>query len=325
MLSLTKICILIAILLVAMEGKGANVKTPNEDQDIQMMEEEKEATGDSIEENIKDEEEPVGTIYDAESCSELWKKYNVSTGKYNLRINGSIAKNVQCYMMKFCNIMDGWTSMGLMRAFNGCRPSFILNENHSNECTRKKSAPGCAGITFPSHRIEYTTICGIVLGYQKGRTGGFYKNKSINEAYLDGVSITRFVDGERVHVYSFAAGRDEQRNIQRCCPCKARPRGIYVPSFVGNNYICESGSSDKPSRHKTYRNDFLWDEWGIHYREAACQPPRLSPFHDPPGLPYGHFLVSVPATTSDLELRLCGNIPKSKGAALLIFYNIVVR
>ena len=58
MLSLTKICILIAILLVAMEVRGANVKTPNKYQDIQMMEEEKEATGDSIdemEENVEDE------------------------------------------------------------------------------------------------------------------------------------------------------------------------------------------------------------------------------------------------------------------------------
>ena len=67
MLSLTKICILIAILLVAMEVRGANVKTPNEDQDIQMMEEEKEATGDSIdemEENVEDEAEKENNLED---------------------------------------------------------------------------------------------------------------------------------------------------------------------------------------------------------------------------------------------------------------------
>ena len=67
MLSLTKICILIAILLVAMEGKGANVKTPNEYQGIQMMEEEKEATGDSIdkmEENVEDEAEKKNNLED---------------------------------------------------------------------------------------------------------------------------------------------------------------------------------------------------------------------------------------------------------------------
>ena len=67
MLSLTKICILIAILLVAMEVRGANVKTPNEYQDIQMMEEEKEATGDSIdemEENVEDEAEKENNLED---------------------------------------------------------------------------------------------------------------------------------------------------------------------------------------------------------------------------------------------------------------------
>ena len=60
--SLTKICILSAILLVAMEVRGENVKTPNEDQNIQMMDEEKEATGDSIdemEENAENEAEAV--------------------------------------------------------------------------------------------------------------------------------------------------------------------------------------------------------------------------------------------------------------------------
>ena len=67
MLSLTKICILIAILLVAMEVRGANVKTPNEHQDIQMMEEEKAATGDSIdemEENVEDKAEKENNLED---------------------------------------------------------------------------------------------------------------------------------------------------------------------------------------------------------------------------------------------------------------------
>ena len=47
----------------------------------------------------------------------------------------------------------------------------------------------------------------------------------------------------------------------RVCPCDAT-RTIHIPSFVANNYFCESGVNQQwdDNRHFTLNsNDTLWD------------------------------------------------------------------
>ena len=62
----------------------------------------------------------------------------------------------------------------------------------------------------------------------------------INKAYLDGVSITR--GSPRKHIWSFASGLTEQQTDQYVCPCNVGATSLsHTPSFVGNDYYCESG------------------------------------------------------------------------------------
>ena len=60
--------------------------------------------------------------------------------------------------------------------------------------------------------------------------------------YLDGISVTH--GSPRQHIWSFIGGYDEQ---SRSCPCvNGSTVGSSIPSFVGQNYFCESGLTQYP-------------------------------------------------------------------------------
>jgi len=82
---------------------------------------------------------------------------------------------------------------------------------------------------------------------------------SINEAYVDGVSIT--IGFPRKHVWTYAAGlSDDFDNSTSNCPCAAFP-GPPPPSFVGEHFYCESGNLGTVNyEHDVcYTADPLWD------------------------------------------------------------------
>ena len=85
----------------------------------------------------------------------------------------------------------------------------------------------------------------MVVGYQKGSPDGFnsYVHKtSINDPYVDGVSIT--YGSSRKHIWSYAAGVSESYSgsQQLTCPCSLHG-GAPAPSFVRDHYYCESGTT----------------------------------------------------------------------------------
>ena len=66
----------------------------------------------------------------------------------------------------------------------------------------------------------------------------------IDQSYVSGLSIT-YSNNPRKHIWTFASGFSERYDIAWNCPCSIYP-GNDPPSFVGNNYYCESGSVDYP-------------------------------------------------------------------------------
>ena len=93
--------------------------------------------------------------------------------------------------------------------------------------------PGCNSVVFSTHRMKYTKVTGRVIDYQYASPDGFrpyghashparctFDEAYLDEAYLDGVSITHGTP--RQHVWSFAAAHSEQ--VQR--------------SLIGTTYSC---------------------------------------------------------------------------------------
>ena len=80
--------------------------------------------------------------------------------------------------------------------------------------------------------------------------------------------------------------------------------GAVTPSYVGNNYFCESGNLNSLVYSIVLdASDPLWDGEGC--RSSTCR--KLS---SPPGMTAPWFCRQIPLTTADdIEVRICGDQP----------------
>ena len=151
-----------------------------------------------------------------------------------------------------------------------------------------------AGSYHQCHSIFYhtdhsfTRICGQVIAYQYGYPDSFHRS-TIDQPYVEGVSITHG-RSQRSHIWTFAADGKETSNT---CPCEG---GGSPPSFVGNNYYCESGYKGTSNPLGIlYTSDPLWDGAGCESEGSCCS---TAPW----------FTVDlVNPTTDDIEVRICAN------------------
>ena len=167
---------------------------------------------------------------------------------------------------------------------------------------RSNTFPGsCEGLNYTTGSEQYNQVCGRITGYQIGHPQSFISSsgRSINTRYVDGISVTR--GSPRQNVWSFAAGiDDQQRQYPGTCPCVTGSTiGSRIPSFVGQNYFCESGLTQWPGTHGVFYpdGDPLWDGQGCGPTSACCT------FNSPPW-----FNVQLPSPTTDnIEVRICSN------------------
>ena len=157
----------------------------------------------------------------------------------------------------------------------------------------------CVSASFSSHGVEYSRVCGRIIGYQFGRVNGFWEYHdhqiSIDSYFLDGIVLT--YGSPRCHIWSFVAGADQRRNDIHGCPCNSGSFSGTIPPYVQNDYFCDSGHQySTPPSFIYYVNDPLWNGAGCVHG-SCCQ------FNSPPW-----FCKDLPHPTSeDIELRLCLN------------------
>ena len=81
------------------------------------------------------------------------------------------------------------------------------------------------------------------------------------------------------------------------CPCNTPPGALQqIPSYVGNDYFCESGNPNNNWQFVLYSNDPLWDGEGCGTQEGNCCAAS--------GLPWFH-KTFINSTSEYLELRVC--------------------
>ena len=166
-------------------------------------------------------------------------------------------------------------------------------------CGRRSSTGSCEGVNYTTGSEQYDQVCGRIIGYQIGSPDTFTR-QSINSYYMDGISVTH--GSPRQHIWSFVAGVDEDSSFHSAssCPCvtgsTARSR---IPSFVGQNYFCESGITEWDDRTFVFfpNGDPLWDGQGCGPTSSCCT------FNSPP---WFNVRLSSP-TTDDIEVRICGD------------------
>ena len=129
-----------------------------------------------------------------------------------------------------------------------------------------RGTPGPSGVNLDElHKIVRLMI------NEELKNATFYT--TINDTFVDGLSISYQTGGRRFHIWTYAAGRKEFSFNKEHCPCAASP-GTISPHFIGNNYHCESGSHSSPST-QWYMDNPLWDGQGCYSSsrcDKTCQP-----------------------------------------------------
>ena len=241
----------------------------------------------------------------ASSCKDI--PQDRPSGEYwNTTDSTSSPVQVYCDMNRTscsCNTTGGWmrvANLDMTDPNQNCPEELMLvtrEEPPLRTCGRH--APGCVSTTYSTYGVEYSKVCGRIIRYQSGSPDALHLSLSIDDVYVDGVSLTHG-QSPRQHIWTFINAIDETRSDTEVCPC-TRPDLPYtgvVPPFIGKDYFCETGSRQEIASI-FYPNDPLWDGQGCGSNSTCCE------FNNPPW-----FCKQLPQpTTDDIELRLCANQP----------------
>ena len=258
------------------------------------------------------------------SCEAIHKKWpNKPSGYYRIADSNGAVHTVYCNMENLCNLEGGWMRIANlnMTQTTSCPTGFRLYINGSvRACGRPDTSSGsCVGKIFSSSGIEYSQVCGKVIGYQVGhpdaaaeRVNGILNN--INTYYVDGVSLTH--GNPREHIWTLISGQNDRSRHVSKCPCGD---GSYLaPSLVGSDYYCEAGyqGDNVPQDGEFYSSDPLWDGKDCGYRETACCQSSLIPW----------FYKSIGNYTTDyIEMRICCNEETDDEDVAIEQYDIYVK
>ena len=122
-----------------------------------------------------------------------------------------------------------WTRAVLLNMSDtsqSCPSAWNLVTTPVRSCGRRALPSGvCDSVSYPISR-NYFSVCGQIIAYQVGQAFGFYNalisHYRIDDAYVDGVSLTHGPQGSRVHIWSFVGATYEQSTSYRTdltCPC----------------------------------------------------------------------------------------------------------
>ena len=198
------------------------------------------------------------------------------------------------------NITGGWMRaayIDMTNVSNTCPQGLTYTVASSTRmCTRSHSSTfDCSSVTFPTHGVPYTKVCGRARGYQYWSTNAFYNyhtagQTTLGSSYVSGLPVT--YGSPRNHIWTFAVGRSKDTSYSGNCPCDTAS-GHTAPPFVGENYSCESGNSGE-SEGQWYLDDPLWDSQGCASGSTCCD--RGGPW----------FTTTLDQEVSDdIEVRIC--------------------
>ena len=142
---------------------------------------------------------------------------------------------------------------------------------------------------------------------------GFYDStasKTPDDLYAEGISITHGSSLRR-HLWTYAVGHNANpdRYPANQCPCTVLGTSITRPTFLGNDYYCDSGNPSRSSASNGHLYpDRLWDNSG-----PSCV--SGSTCCDNPDQPWFKTKLTQPAN-EDVEMRWCASgIPTNEDTA----------
>ena len=258
------------------------------------------------------------------SCQEILYCFpSAPSGYHKISVpNGSLVE-VYCDMEGTnCGGQGGWmrvAHVNMSQSGASC-PEGLEQKVLSELRLCGQNSSGCQETVFSTLGIGYSQVCGQLRGYQDGAPDAFLaynenNNFTINEAYVDGVSIT-YGGPATKHIWTYANGLSLQRDEQptTLCPCTDGSTA-QVPPYVGNDYYCETGYNNNGFNHSFFPDDPLWDGHQCVGTEVPCC--------TNPNMPW--FIKTLnETTTEDVKLRVCNDQGVADEQTLLQLISIFV-
>ena len=241
-----------------------------------------------------------GMSYTGLSCEDIYynnPETDNNSGYYRVNSNMWTFCNMTAIAASCTGVEGQWRRIACIDISAGDKCPTGWNRSSHNGvsfCRTPSDDGGCYSTFFSTNGVSYQHVCGRARGYQKSTPNGFRRNTlSIDTYYVDGLSITH--GNPRQHIWTYAVGLTDNGNYPTYnCPCAVIP-GQAPPSFVGNNYYCESGAGATYSYSAYYLSDPLWDGAGCSASNTCCFNTNQPWFH--------HQLSSI--TQDDIEVRIC--------------------
>ena len=170
----------------------------------------------------------------------------------------------------------------------------------------RRTALPCTSVQFSTLGKYYTAVCGMVEGYQYGSLDAFAHSSASStpdDHYVDGISITHGSSPRR-HIWTYAVGLnanpDAGYSTINQCPCTAAGATSTRPTFLNDDYYCDSGNPSGNSFINIHLyHDRLWDNSG-----PSCV--SGSTCCDNPDQPWFKKKLTQP-TNEDVEMRWCAS------------------
>ena len=198
-----------------------------------------------------------------------------------------VRKTLQsCYPQCFCGSAGDWTRavyLNMSDPNQQCPSNWTLVTTPIRGCGRSNmSYYSCDSVTFSVHGHTYSSVCGRILAYQRGIMVAFYNAHQRIADTVDG-TYSHGPAGSRQHIWSFVGAAYKQHHNycrELNCPCTNTNISwpYQVPSFVNNDYFCDTGNpgpgdnlykyyTDNPTTY--YTDDPLWDGEGAVHAPAV--------------------------------------------------------
>ena len=246
----------------------------------------------------------------ATSCNGIQQNHPSATSDYYwIQLTNGTTTQVYCEMAPRCACSNATAStrvafVNMTDSSQQCPGEFMeVSNSRVRACGRQTTtSAGCNSATFSVLGMEYQHLCGRIVGWQIGTPdafyGGVYQGQGIDGYYIDGISIT-YGGPPREHIWSLAGAVSEIfTGAVSLCPCSnTAVSGVLAPpSFVGNDYYCETGIDYSYANGVFYEDaDPLWDGEGCGSTSTCCE------FNNSPW-----FCKQLPQpTTEDIEVRVC--------------------
>ncbi len=178
----------------------------------------------------------------AESCAKiLAADPAAASGSWWLDADGDgVAAEAVCDMDQEGG---GWTVIADYDFSSDTCPGEWVQHSTEGLCYGNLSSGGERSATFDALGLTWDEALVEVCMRQYRSDDAFQRSGSptLEDSYVDGLSLTHGASGARQHLYSWGIGSTQGLNPTYDCPADG---GQSPPSFVGSAWSCDSGDSD---------------------------------------------------------------------------------